>query len=1661
MIKFERIISVLANGTSADSGKSNSGSVVSWLEDKLLPFIATVGDMLMNAIMTFFIYVVQFMLRIVDFFQFFVGKLAGIDTWSSKGDVGSVRLADTDVIFRFLLSDTVLKAFIAIVGIAIVLLIIFTIMAIVKADYNAATTDEEAKKGKILKKTGQALFVMLIVPFVLIFGILGSNAVLASLSNTIKPNSTISLGGQIFSASSYEANRYRQYAENNLRIPVSFGDEILDVVYVPEKGEFAFGGLVTINETPIFVAPRGMRSDGNLFYCSAYEYKDGGYVKQEEELVFEAYENNKGSSIKDWPENTVALPDLTVDGRQVTYNANTLGVYPLGYIGIDDATQIINGVYNSWNYNESLFSEKRLLSKNYLKFDFESTYIAKPHEVGVMSNVNRTDLYKFSNNSGIYFYDKNFVPIKDEYYVMADFIDYAVDHSIQFYFVNASNKQIDWGDVNDFYKTTETDGAMNGFIVEYDSGINRYYEFMDSATNELDGETFIVCSKVGDKYVPITQANNRSEGFVSSYLAEEYDGPIVARGVFDDKGNPTIISIQSNEDQNDIAYYKICGTGGVIANNEDKINGVYNVYQKAEGEITAYNTAGKKLENKISFSYVKVDEIYVENNVQYIKLHFYSYKGQGDPQTSSEDADFNYLFSATVLGTKENNDQFVSNLFGVSTIFTVNGVSYSALPSEEVLKNTIQYIYFNREDIKSNLEFDFAIGFWPQKIEVNNSSVSNGYYARFKLGMTYNKNDNSVYYLTNGSAVLDYNFNKTTGIELKNLYRPGDLNIIILLFATVLIFTVLTQAVWGLIARIFEITIMFILYPGFAATIPYDDGSRFKTWRGDVVKKVLGAYGVILGINLFFVLLPVVRDATYIFREEDIPAALAGRSIFGNADFLNRIVYIMFLLVLFTMIRTLPKLVADLIGAEEVFGKGGDVRDKVKGTVARVGDVVSGKAIKDYKDNALKLAGSFIPGKAIVSPLVSKLKDAAVTKHAERKEKKEEAEEEKEKIDTRAEERKGEVELKYGTMDEIFEEDGSIREKDKDGNPVERSKIIDAFNEMAENLKMSVKDDGSYEILDKDGRKVEAKDAKIMLENAKDEEIRNIEADRRTETVKVYADYGVSGSGEFRSELRRLRKEDPEEWARVRAFDRSERYANRKANANILQKALMLFGQGDLVSSYKENKIQKYFDKMKRKYETKATNRIIRRTRRNDLKDSIIKSVDKKIDLIANTRIAKAIGEKVNNAVNSLKAKYSNLKAKVEKFERKPVVKAGKAIIKGIYSGITMPFTVARTYRKNKETVETRVETARESFFNKNFAKGSFRAATDVSDATLAQITGKTIRELRKLMKAGLLERTFGNETAEDIKKRLENLTLRGRLKTRLGIFKAGKEAKRKAKDESMRAGVSKEEAKKMSKEAVHKAKMQAVEESHAANVPDATLTQITGKTIRELRKLMRAGLLERTFGTETADDIKKRLENLTLKGRLKTRFGRFKARTEAKRKAKAESMRAGVSKEEAKKMAKEAAHKARMQAVEESHADAKRLDAVARERLKREKRKLEKSIGKLSSEITGYKSEIDSLTDDLKKANEELARQSEMETRVSGVDVVVDGLKEEIKRIKNKIKEQKKLLYESERKNKEARKQVNRITRETYRMGIKPFDSHELDEDDSISETDDGDDSE
>ena len=1086
MMQIANIFSMMANGKgAASSGKSPA--VANWFSE-LIAGIVKIGEKIWGWIASILIKLVQFMLRIVDFFQFFAGRLTGIDTWSSKADISRVTLADTDVIFRFLLSGKVRTVIISILGLSILLLIIFTIVAVVRSDYSAATDPDgkaDGSKKGIIKRAGRALFLMAIVPIILVFGILSSNAVLASLSNAIKTDTAVSLGGQIFTASSYEANRYRIYADNGQRIPTEFESELLTTVYNPDKGSDALGGLVSTEYGTIFVAPMGyndqttaatlqriankigshfgLNLSKNVSLCNYYTRSNQNptgnafvgvdsngntvYYTYAGKLMFSRWQFGAGAlwgsvgqtniyvvgddgtttrlgdavaltngSFEYGGQSYYVIPELKLDGVAQSWvygdsDKVPVGMYSLGYMsadytGEDQKWNIVNAVYNSWEYNKFAIEKVNAFGKSYVSMPFENAYTSDPnYDFKALSGVSQS-VQKFSN-IGSYRYDGELCVLSDEYYVMADFVDWAVEHRAMFYIVDASNPLIMWKEDKKLgvkgsvatnylegkadgkgavYKTENVNGQevstrISGFVVDYSSGVKRYYECAGK-NSELEGETFILCTKVGEYYVPITQNNTN---FKSSYLADGYGGVIVARGVFDSNGNPTYIT-KATADVDEVAYYGIVATtnngenstitfddGGAFV---DNILGSETGNQKAEGKIIAFNSSGREVNKEIApeieFSFVKVDDLYVKEGIQYIVLHFY-------------DADENYLFTANVIGTRQKETEgYTSSLFASSTVVTVAGVSYPTLAmkktadgyataksAEELTKNTIKYIYFEREDVSRALGVDFAIGSNGILSIFDKNNQSNMFYFRFKVGFRYSSDDiQTLYNLTSGSATLDYNFNKSSGISMGYLYSAGDLNFVILLFGAVLIFVVLGQAIWGLIKRIYDVVLLTIMYPAVCSTLPMDDGSRFKSWKDKIVKAVLGTYGIVLGINLFFVLLPLVREATDIFTQEDIPTALQGSALFGNADFLNRIVYLLFVLVLFTFIKTLPSLVSELVGGDDVYKSGGDVKKAVSDNVKAVGNVVSGKAVIDTAKKAKDIAGSFVPGGAILSPLV-------------------------------------------------------------------------------------------------------------------------------------------------------------------------------------------------------------------------------------------------------------------------------------------------------------------------------------------------------------------------------------------------------------------------------------------------------------------------------------------------------------------------------------------------------------------------------------------------------------------------------------------------------------------------------------------------------------------
>ena len=116
------------------------------------------------------------------------------------------------------------------------------------------------------------------------------------------------------------------------------------------------------------------------------------------------------------------------------------------------------------------------------------------------------------------------------------------------------------------------------------------------------------------------------------------------------------------------------------------------------------------------------------------------------------------------------------------------------------------------------------------------------------------------------------------------------------MIASALIIKVLGTALWGVIKRFYEITLYFIAMPAVASTIPLDSGKRFgSSIQTPLISKVLSTYGVILGINVFFILLaPVEQISKTVFTAEDI--ATSGMYFLQHlpipAWLLNKYVYI-------------------------------------------------------------------------------------------------------------------------------------------------------------------------------------------------------------------------------------------------------------------------------------------------------------------------------------------------------------------------------------------------------------------------------------------------------------------------------------------------------------------------------------------------------------------------------------------------------------------------------------------------------------------------------------------------------------------------------------------------------------------------------------------------
>ena len=193
------------------------------------------------------------------------------------------------------------------------------------------------------------------------------------------------------------------------------------------------------------------------------------------------------------------------------------------------------------------------------------------------------------------------------------------------------------------------------------------------------------------------------------------------------------------------------------------------------------------------------------------------------------------------------------------------------------------------------------------------SAFINGYIITIEENnVVYDYSDKSSYmagygYLMGSKQESFKTFDKTATSLVYYYYDLLSYNYLIGYLASATIIFLLLNLMIGVVQRLFDLTILFIVSPAFIATMPLDEGSRYKKWREEFVKGTLSCYGPIVGINLAFTILTLVQRI-YIFDPE------GG----GMNGLFNALMQCIFVIVAILCVKDFGKLLNGLVGGNDL-----------------------------------------------------------------------------------------------------------------------------------------------------------------------------------------------------------------------------------------------------------------------------------------------------------------------------------------------------------------------------------------------------------------------------------------------------------------------------------------------------------------------------------------------------------------------------------------------------------------------------------------------------------------------------------------------------------------------------------------------------------------------
>ena len=246
------------------------------------------------------------------------------------------------------------------------------------------------------------------------------------------------------------------------------------------------------------------------------------------------------------------------------------------------------------------------------------------------------------------------------------------------------------------------------------------------------------------------------------------------------------------------------------------------------------------------------------------------------------------------------------------------GVFYSNANGTALKDNVadqIDYAFQNALTLKEDLRGDVGLLPWAkdknwdylEKSGKEDTSLLTAYFYGFGALNLIGLNDVAVFSKFNVGLVYYY-------------YDLWGFNYFLGFAGIIAFILILGNVVFGLMTRLIQLVVLFFVFPPLIGIAPLDDGNAFKAWRKQFISDVLMAYGAIVGMNLFLLILPFLNTIS-----------------FFNIAVLDRIMNIFLMLAGLTMVKNLIKTISTFIGGSDANASGEETRKAV-------GDV-GGKAL--------------------------------------------------------------------------------------------------------------------------------------------------------------------------------------------------------------------------------------------------------------------------------------------------------------------------------------------------------------------------------------------------------------------------------------------------------------------------------------------------------------------------------------------------------------------------------------------------------------------------------------------------------------------------------------------------------------------------------------------